>query len=566
MSLPVLHCPDFSQPFEIQSDASNVGLGAVLVQHIDGQEKVVAYASRTLTSAERNFSVTEKECLGVLFAVEKFRPYVEGTHFTVITDHSSLKWLRSLKNPTGRLCRWIFRLDQFDFETVHRKGKLMAVADCLSRAPYNNVDQQDEIKLDVVDMLPPPDVTLSTDPWYQQLKQKITLNPAAYPSFSVTDDKIYKTVTDRVTNVLERRLVVPTDLRQLVIQQCHSTVAAAHMGFNKTLDKIRRSYYWPNMYVEVRSFVAKCRECQSFKATNMQPVGDMSSEPPLMKPMSAISVDLIGPLPRTRKQHKYILVCIDTCTKWVSAVPLRAATSAAVSKSFLEEIIMNHGVPDIIIADNGVQFIGRDFREMCDTFKIRLNLVPKYYPRANPVERTNRTLKTSLSIFAHQDHRTWDEHLKYIVFALRTSVSETTGFTPARLVYGRELRHFFQLSTNLQDSSVTQFDPKSYDATLQHELALIFDEALQSVKKAKAQQSNQYNLRHRPVVYSKGDLVWRKNFPQSSAIDYTAAKLQPKFVGPFVVEQVLSPTQYQLSTMAGRDAGRWPAVHLKPFT
>ena len=191
-----------------------LGLGAVLVQHIEGQEKVIAYASRTLTSAERNFSVTERECLGVLFAVEKFRPYVEGSHFKVITDHSSLKWLRSLKNPTGRLCRWIFRLDQFDFETIHRKGKLMAVADCLSRAPYNNVSGDSEtegVEMAVVDMVPPPDIQQTNDPWYLQLKDKITANPSGYPSFTLSNDKIYKMVTDRTTNRLERRLVIPTD-------------------------------------------------------------------------------------------------------------------------------------------------------------------------------------------------------------------------------------------------------------------------------------------------------------------------------------------------------------------
>jgi len=559
---PVLHCPDFDFPFEVQCDASNVGLGAVLVQHIRDQERVIAYASRTLTSAERNFTVTEKECLAIVFAVEKFRPYVEGTHFRVITDHSSLRWLRNLKNSTGRLCRWLFRLDQYDFETIHRKGKQMVVTDCLSRAPYNL--QSDVVCADTADIVTPPDVTQTTDKWYCELKNKIQNNPAAYPTFFIQNDKIFKTVKNDVTDRLDKKLVIPTDIRRQVMEQNHSTLAAGHLGFLKTLDKIKQCCYWPNMYVEVRAFVARCRDCQRFKSTNSAPVGEMSSEPAPLKPMSVISIDLVGPLPRTRKQNKYIVVCIDTSTKWITAVPIRAATSAAVSRVLVDEVILNHGVPDLVLADNGTQFTGREFREVCAKFNIKLNFVPKYYPRANPVERANRTLKTSLAIFANQDHRTWDEKLKYIVFAIRTSVNESTGFTPAQLMYGRDLKHFFQLTSDVHDSNCTEFDPDQYSATLQHDLAIIYDEALKSVKKAKQQQANYYNLRHRPIVYNTGDVVWRRNFAQSSAIDYTTAKLQPKFVGPYVIEKVLGQHQYQLKSMSNKDAGRWPGLHLKP--
>ena len=100
-SAPILHRPSFDHPFVIQTDASDSGLGAVLTQTVDGVERVLCFASRTMTPAERNYSVTERECLAVLWAIRKFRPYVEGYHFTVITDHSSLKWLCNLHNSTG---------------------------------------------------------------------------------------------------------------------------------------------------------------------------------------------------------------------------------------------------------------------------------------------------------------------------------------------------------------------------------------------------------------------------------------------------------------------------------
>lgn len=122
-------------PFIVQTDASAYRIGAVLSQKsLTGEEYVICYVSRSLTRQEKNYSVTECECLAVIYAVEKLRPYLEGYAFTVIIDHHSLLWLNNLKEPTGRLARWAVRLQQFSFEIIHRKGKDHVVPDLLSRA------------------------------------------------------------------------------------------------------------------------------------------------------------------------------------------------------------------------------------------------------------------------------------------------------------------------------------------------------------------------------------------------------------------------------------------------
>ena len=133
-STPVLARPDFSKPFIVATDASNYAIGGVLSHEIDGEEHPICFVSRVLTKAERNYTVTEKECLGVIWCIDKLRPYLQGYDFVVITDHSSLKWLNSLKDPAGRLARWATALQAYNFSIVHRKGALHHVPDALSRA------------------------------------------------------------------------------------------------------------------------------------------------------------------------------------------------------------------------------------------------------------------------------------------------------------------------------------------------------------------------------------------------------------------------------------------------
>lgn len=141
-STPILSCPDYDQPFEVHTDASDYGIGAVLTQTLDGKEKVIAYMSKSLSKSERNYSATEREALAVLTAIEHWRCYLEnGLKFTVFTDHSSLKWFLNLNNPTGRLARWGVRLSAYNFDIKHRKGSENVVPDGLSRSvPISAID------------------------------------------------------------------------------------------------------------------------------------------------------------------------------------------------------------------------------------------------------------------------------------------------------------------------------------------------------------------------------------------------------------------------------------------
>ncbi|XP_047025498.1 uncharacterized protein LOC124634121, partial [Helicoverpa zea] len=137
---PILAYPDFSQPFLLTCDASNFAISAILSQGQIGKDRPIAFASRTLNKAECNYSVTEKECLAIIFGTKAFRPYLYGRKFTIVTDHKPLQWLFNCKDPGSRLVRWRLKLEEFDYNIIHKKGKINTNADALSRFPINPID------------------------------------------------------------------------------------------------------------------------------------------------------------------------------------------------------------------------------------------------------------------------------------------------------------------------------------------------------------------------------------------------------------------------------------------
>lgn len=557
---PVLSCPDYNHEFNIESDASNVGLGGVLTQNIDGETRLVAYCSRKLTPAETNYSTTEKEALAILFCISKFKPYIDSTHFTIITDNSALKWLFNIENPSGRLARWICALGQYNFTVVYRKGCLNQKADALSRHP---VEQQVEVEaLDLPD--PQLDWTNTTDPWYINLRESITADPTRYPSFVVHNDLVYKAVKSQEPGD-RPLLVVPSDFRQQIFELCHSDPAAAHLGFAKTLARVQRFYYWPRMQSDIKTQVSSCKLCQQYKPVQNLPAGKMSQKDVTFKPWSIVATDVVGPLPRSKSGHKYILVFVDTFTKWTVAVPMRAATGEQIAKNFLQKVIFQWGCPDILLSDNASNFTGKTLTSLCRLYNVKSYHTPLYHPAANPAERVNRNIKVAISIFAKQNQRDWDVHLPHIVFALNTSVSESTGLSPAMLNFARELRGPNEPYRYLDAGYTEGVEPDERLQQLIADTTELCDRANKSIQQARARQAHYYNLRRREVHYELGDMVWRKNYPKSSAVNYESAKLSERYLGPFIIQDKHSDTQFTLKDINNKQAGVWHVQDLKPF-
>uniref|UniRef100_A0A0C9RUK2 RNA-directed DNA polymerase n=1 Tax=Fopius arisanus TaxID=64838 RepID=A0A0C9RUK2_9HYME len=367
------------------------------------------------------------------------RSYLEEYQFTVVTDHQSLKWLLKMENPTGRVGRWSIFLQQYDFTVLYRKGIDNLVADTLSRCPnIQKADEEDEEEEGII-------MTVDTDTsckWYQETMKRVRENPERFPDLSIRNNRLYRHVYHQ-HDFLSRqgeawKLCVPTSQRKRVLQENHDSPTAGHLGIAKTIGRIAQYYYWPAMHRDIKNYVRSCGKCQDFKVPQRRPAGTMSTTY-ASQPWEVVSIDIVGSMTRSSQGHSYLLVIQDKFTKWLEIQPLRKAVAETIVKIFKDRIILRFGCPKVLISDNGSQFTSTQFTELLRDYGIQHQRTPPYSPQCNPVERTNRVVKTMIGEFIEGSQRSWDRYLPELMFAYNTAKHEATQSAPAFLNYGREL-------------------------------------------------------------------------------------------------------------------------------
>lgn len=550
VTAPVLAVPDFDKPFTVHCDASSYGLGGMLSQNVDGHDHPIAFVSRSLIKAERNYSATEREALAVLFSVEKFEPYLGSRPFKVVTDHSSLKWFTKLENPSGRLARWFCRLSQFNFEVEHRKGTDNVVPDALSRLMDANT-------VNVINSV--------EDEWFDKIFNGCKSHPLNFPNFCVKEDNLYRLSKSKfnLLSEFDWKQVVRKDQREAIIRENHSEPTAAHLGVFKTHRRLCLRYYWPGMHKDIVDFIKRCDTCAAYKPSQKATPGLMGQPKVCHRPFQVLSVDIVGPMPKSRSGFVYLLVVTCCFSKYCLIFPMRRATCAEVVKNLEQRVFLVHGVPETVIADNGVQFTGSEFRRMLERYKVpKLHYTPRYTPQVNLVERYNKTIMTAVASYVNDNHRTWDEQLPKIQFAINSAVNESTGFSPFFLVHAREpviCGAFYRDTDKEYEPGV----PRDEYAGEFHNLKTIFESVREHLLKAHAENTTHYNLRRRAAKFSVGDVVWKRTFTQSDAQKFKMAKLAPKFE-KCRVKKVLSPLVYELERVSdGQSIGSWHIKDLK---
>lgn len=508
VSAPVLANADYTKPFIIQTDASDLGMGGVLVQGEGCDERVVAYTSAKFSATQRNYQTTERECLAVITAIEKFRPYIEGVKFTVVTDHASLLWLKNIKDPTGRLCRWALRLQPYNFDIVHRRGSQMVVADAMSRA-IESLDSQS--------------FSSAADEWYDALMIKVVNSPDKYSQFRVENSLLYKNCSSRRSKngyLASWRLVVPVCKINDVMTECHVPPLSAHGGYHKTIDRIRRQFYWPNMDNDVRNYVRKCEVCKATEPTNLTQKSPMGNFREPQQPWHTLHLDFIGPLPRSKGGFCHILTVVDSFSKFLHAHPMRTATANGIVQFLEKRIFLTFGVPEVVITDNSSQFVSAELGKLLKRYNVKHWPVARYHPQANAAEAANKTIGTAIRAYVKDsiNHREWDKYLCEIVCAINTSRHSSTKYSPYFINFGQNMvTSGTEHSLNLDD----QHDEMNPDQARFEKIRQIVKENLE---KSYNTGKKRYDLRTRPIEYKTGDIVWKSNSQQSNAAKAVTAK------------------------------------------
>lgn len=317
------------------------------------------------------------------------------------------------------------------------------------------------------------------------------------------------------------------------------------------------------MHADVVKAVTSCDTCIAHKHQNHAILGEMGRPKHCTRPFQVISVDLVGPLPPTRKLNTFILVVTCCFSKYCLLFPIKRATAEIVTRILEEHVFLIHGIPSTVILDNGKQFVSITLKQMLDKYKVpKLHFTPKYSPHVNTVERYNKTIMTAISTFISNDQRIWDLLVPKIQFAVNCSVNEVTGYTPSFLVYGRELvtcgTHYIDADT---DDDLT-FQPRDSYAENIGVLSSIFNKVQSLLLQAHSRNCQHYNLRRKPAEFNVGDVVWRKTFYLSDKDKYFNKKLAPKFIKCKIIGKK-SPLVYELADMSGKLLGSWHIKDIK---
>lgn len=547
VSAPVLTMPDYSKPFSVACDASDVAIGAVLSQDIGGEEHPISFFSQKLSASERKYSVTERECLAVIRAIEKFRGYVEGTKFVVFCDHAALSYLKTMKNPTSLMSRWLLRLNSFDFEIKYRKGAFNTVPDALSRILATTVFSSNN----------------SENSWYQKIVDRVKENGDSFPDFRLINDELYKNCTcknDIGVTVHKWKKVVPLEERIVCIKKFHDADSAAHLGFHKTWQKLQTHFYWPKMAQDVAQYVRNCSACKASKALSSTMMPNLGGPKPARIPWELISIDFVGPFTRSRKGNTVLLVVVDWVTKYVLTYPMRSANAVEMVRFLEEEVFLKFSRPRIVLSDNGKQFISAVFKSLLARHNIEHMRTAYYCPMVNNAERVNRVLITCVRALLDEDHRAWDGQLPAITAAINSAKHDATGVSPHVANFGRELILHTDLYT--QQDLNTPKDPNVAQDVRLSTIRRIQEFVAQQIRANHAKTKQRYNLRTRAVSFQIGDVVWRRNFTLSSKADHINRKLDPKFI-PAIVREIRGSNLYTLEDVATGKRGQYHAKDIK---
>ncbi|GJX18548.1 putative reverse transcriptase domain-containing protein [Tanacetum coccineum] len=495
-SAPILALPEGSENFVVYCDASHKGLGAVLMQ----REKVIAYASRQLKVHEKNYTTHDLELGAVVFALKMWRHYLYGTKCVVFTDHKSLQHILDQKELNMRQRRWLELLSDYDCEIRYHPGKANVVADALSRKERNKPLRVRALVMTIGLNLPKQILSAQSE----ARKEENFINEDLHGMINKLEPRADGTLC------LNNRSWIPCfgELRALIMHESHKSKYSIHPGSDKMYQDLRRLYWWPNMKVEIATYVSKCLTCAKVEIEYQKPSGLLvQPEIPQWK-WENITMDFVTKLSKTATGQDTIWVIVDHLIKSAHFLPMREDdTLEKLTRQYLKERSLNKALGT------------------------RLDMSTAYHPETDgQSERTIQTLEDMLRACVLDFGKGWDRHLPLVEFSYNNSYHTSIKAAQFEALYGRKCRSPICWA-EVGDSQLT-------GPEIIHETTEKIVQIKSRIQASRDRQKSYADVRRKPLEFQVGDKVMLKVSPWKG--------VNPRYIGPFKIIAKVGTVAYRL--------------------
>ncbi|GAU30089.1 hypothetical protein TSUD_392450 [Trifolium subterraneum] len=525
---PVLALPNFEEDFMIETDASGIGMGAVLIQN----NHPICYFSQKFCPKLMNASAYVRELCAITSAVKKWRTYLLGRKFVVHTDQRSLRELMTQVIQTPEQQFYLAKLLGYSYEIKYKPGTQNRVADALSRV-HENFPSVMAITIPHWKFLEKLQAEINQDSEVKDLMSKVANDPNSYPNFKIIKGLLY----------FKGRLYIPasSSFKNILLEEIHATPVGGHSGIQRTYGRMKENFYWVGLKQDVVNYVNSCHTCQQTKDPTHAPYGLLQPLPIPKHIWEDISMDFIVGLP-SFQHYTVIFVVVDRFSKAAHFGMLPTGfTAVKVAELFTTMVCKLHGMPHSIVSDRDPIFLSKFWQELFHLSGTKLRMSTAYHPQSDgQTEVVNKTLQQYLRCFVHDQPKRWGKYIHWAEWHYNTAIHTSTGYSPFQVVYGKpppSLPQYLAGTSQLE----------ALDSELSNREII-----LQNLKKKllKAQQNMKiYADQHRsPHTFKTGDLVYVKLRPyrQTSLPAQRTHKLSKRFYGPFKLLRQIGDVAFEL--------------------